>query len=165
MIRKSMVRLYHLKIDCNFSMIQSSDLIPLEQIRVLDLPQFSCSLDNSISSLFPCVERLIIGIITIHQMTNLIDQFMHLSSASFHIINDQNDTNHILTTPGMIRKWLIEKTNRLAKNSNFTCRLYSQSDIWIHLWISIENTQQKKVCCNSSSISNYFLFLSYQVQY
>lgn len=64
-IKKSMARLYHLKIDCNFSVIQSCDIVPLEQIRILDLPEYSCSLnkdDIDLSSLFPCVERLTIAI-------------------------------------------------------------------------------------------------------
>ncbi|CAF0767871.1 unnamed protein product [Rotaria sordida] len=148
-IKTSMTSLYHLKIDFSFSMIQLSDNIyPLEQIRIIDLPQFSCSFKNDnidLSSLFPCIERLTIGINSLHQMTDIIDRFMHLSSGSFHIMNDHTDINYILTETDTIYKWLIEKTNRLARNRSFTYRLDSRSDIWIHLWISSESTTPEKV--------------------
>ena len=148
-IKKSMTGLYHLEIQFNISMIQLCDVAPLDQIRVLDLPQFSGSLngDNSVdlSSLFPCVEYLTIRLNSIDQMVYLIDRFRYLSSASFHIINGLDDINHIITESDAIRKWLREKSNRLATNNDFTCRLDSQSGIWIHLWISNAYTQAKKV--------------------
>jgi hypothetical protein len=142
-IKKSMPHLHHLKIDCSFSFIQSSDLLSLEQIRILDLPQFSWSLNNNdidLSSLFPCVTRLTIAVSDLHQMASLIDRCIHLSSGSFHISNSQQDGNYTLPEADTIHKWLIEKS------SNFTYRLDSGSDIWIHIWISSENIQPKKVC-------------------
>jgi hypothetical protein len=137
-IKNSMPQLYHLKIDCTFSVIQSSDIIPLTQIRILDLPELSCSLNNDgidLSSLFPCIERLTIAVSNLQQMARLIDRFIHLSNGSFHILSNT------FTEPDMMRKWFIENTNRLGKNNSFTYRLDSQSDVWIHLWISSENIQ------------------------
>jgi hypothetical protein len=81
-------------------------------------------------------------------MARLIDRFIHLSSGSFHIINGQSDISHTFTEPEMIHKWLIEKTSCLAKNSNFTYRLDSRSDVWIYVWISSENIQPDKVSYN-----------------
>jgi hypothetical protein len=161
-IKKSMARLYHLKIDCNFSVIQSCDICPLEQIRILDLPEYSCSLnkdDIDLSSLFPCVERLTIAVSSLHRMTHLIDRFIYLSSGSFHIISGQSDISHTFTEPDMIHKWLIEKTNRLVKNSNFTYRLDSRSDVWIHVWISSENIQPEKVSYNYFLCFEFFLLV------
>jgi hypothetical protein len=161
-IKKSMTRLYHLKIDCNFSVIQSYDIVPLEQIRILDLPVYSCSLnkdDIDLSSLFPYVERLTIAVSSLHRMAHLIDRFIHLSSGSFHIISGQSDISHTFTEPDMIHQWLIEKTNRLAKNSNFTYRLDSQSDVWIHVWISSDNIQPENVSYNYFLCFEFFSFV------
>ncbi|CAF2616101.1 unnamed protein product [Rotaria sp. Silwood2] len=158
-IKTSMTCLYHLKIDFNFSMVQLSDIYPLEQIRILDLPQFSCSFNNNnieLCSIFPCVERLTIGISSLHQMSHIIDQFINLSSGSFHIMDDQGDISHTLTETDTVYKWLIEKTNRLAIDRRFTYRLDSQSDIWIHLWISSENIPPEKVSYN------YLFFLCFK---
>ena len=150
-IKKSMPRLYRLKIDGSFPMILSSDIVSLEQIRILDLSEISCSLNNDnidLSSLFPYVERLTMTVSSFDQMAYLIDLLVHLSSGSFHIINNQSDISDTFTESDMIHQWLIEKTDRLTKDSNFTYRLDSQADIWIHMWIGSENIQLKKVCYN-----------------
>jgi len=145
-IKKAMTHLYHLEIQYNISTIHLCDVTPLEQIRILNLPG-SRNADNiDLSSLFPCVEYLTIGLSHIDQMAHLIDRLRHLSSASFQIINGSDTIDHTFTEPDTIRKWLREKSNRLATNNNFTCRLDSQSDVWIHLWISNEHPQLKKVC-------------------
>ncbi|CAF0973067.1 unnamed protein product [Rotaria sp. Silwood1] len=148
-IKTSMTNLYHLKLDFNFSVIQLSDIDPLEQIRILDLPQFSFSLNNNnnidLSSLFPCVERLTIKIHSLNQMSHIIDQFIYLSSGSFHMMDDHNVISHMLTETDTIYKWLIENTNRLATDRSFTYRLDSRSDIWVHLWITSESSPPKKV--------------------
>ncbi len=140
LIRKSMPRLYHLKIDCDLSWIKDRNIVPLEQIRILELPQFFSSPKNNqvdLSFLFPRVERLKIKVNTCHQMALLIDRLKYLSNGSFNIVNFQTDMNDKLHEPESIRQWLIETLPRLATNNNFTVRLDSQ--LWIHLWIVDDN--------------------------
>lgn len=147
LIKTTMTCLYHLKIDFKFLNTQFSDVDSMEQIRILELPQFSYSLkndNNDLSSIFPFIERLIIKISGIFDMSHIIDRFIYLSSVSFNIINT-NDGSENLFTNIDICKWLIENTERLQLNSNFTYRLESHPDIWIHLWISTECISSEKV--------------------
>jgi hypothetical protein len=140
LIRKSMPRLYHLKIDCDISWIKDRNIVPLEQIRVLELPHFFSSPKNDqvdFSFLFPRVQRLKIKVNTCHQMALLIDRLKYLSNGSFNIVNFQTDIKDKLREPESIRQWLIETLPRLATNNNFTVRLDSQS--WLHLWIVDDN--------------------------
>ncbi|CAF3496535.1 unnamed protein product [Rotaria socialis] len=146
-IKTSMIRLYHLKIDFSFSLLELSDSDSLAQIRILDLSEFiySCKKeDYDLSTVFPYVERLTIRITSLLQMFYLIDRLMHLSSGSFHITNDSDNTKE-LSTESDLHKWFTEKTKRLRKNNSFTYRLDSQSDFWIHLWMSSEIERPKKV--------------------
>ena len=139
MIRRSMIGLYHLDIQYPLSLVQfRDDVLPLEQIRILNVSHSPDSIDLSL--LFPSIEYLTIGISHLHQMAQLIDRLKHLSSASFHLTNPSNTADQILTDSDKIRQWLQEKSTRLSADNRFTCRLEKSLQISIHLWMSNERS-------------------------
>ncbi|CAF1274023.1 unnamed protein product [Adineta steineri] len=149
MIKQSMPCVYHLNIDCDLSWTKIRDIVPLEQIRILDLSQFFFSDKKSkqidLPFLFPNIEHLTTKINTYDQMISLIDQLKYLSHASFHIINCQTDLNQ----PERMHQWLLKMSHRLSTNNNFTFKLDSQS--WIHFWIVGDEKPMISVCSNTHS--------------
>ena len=144
-IRKSMIRLDHLEIQFNLSPISLRGVLPLEQIRILTLSCFPDSITIDLSTVFPSVEYLTIGISHVHQMAQIIDQLTHLSSASFHI---RDPIDQIFTESDILLQWLREKSTRLSNDYNFTCRLETNPDIHIHLWMSkvAQNSNRRMNC-------------------
>ncbi|CAF1403994.1 unnamed protein product [Adineta steineri] len=158
LIRRFMPNLNQLSFDSKLSLICSTPIIPLEQIRILHMPFFAYSLtddDCNWSRIFLCVERLSMTVNSCHEMALLIDRFENMSCASFNINNCCINGRRNLRERRVTRQWIIENTRRLGtmNNNNFTCRFEDTNIFTVHLWIGNNTQQQIKVCYCSTFYS------------
>jgi hypothetical protein len=160
LIRNSMPHLNQLSFNCKLSLICSTPLIPLEQIRILHMPFFAySSTDDNLnwSQLFLRVERLSITVNSSHQMALLIDRFKNMSYASFNINNCCINGKRNRRERRVTQEWIIQNT-RLATIDNFTSRFDDTNTFTVHLWIG-DNLQQTEVCYRTIFYSYLFIFL------
>ena len=127
-IERSFTHLSQLTIDCQCSAISMVHLQPLKQIRVLHLSHPSALLID-FSQIFPCVERLVAQVKTMDEISQLIEQFKYLTSASFHFSERFNDQLPV-------SQWVIDHSTCSSLDPNFTVRYKSQPTVSLHLWIS-----------------------------
>ncbi|CAF2787512.1 unnamed protein product [Rotaria sp. Silwood2] len=158
LIRHSMPRLNQLSLNCIFSLKCSTSIIPLKQIRILNMPFFAYSSNNENSDwthLFSNIERLSITVNSCHELTFLIDRFNNLSYALFIVNNCCINVRRNFWEPRITREWLVENTRRLATlgDNDFTCRFDNKNIFTVYLWIGEDGKQQSNVCHRSSLYS------------
>ncbi|CAF4132593.1 unnamed protein product [Rotaria magnacalcarata] len=147
LIRYSMPCLHHLSFNCRLSLKYSNSIIPLEQIRILQMPFFAYSTNNENFDwiqIFSRVERLSITVNSCHELAILIDRFNNISYASFTINNSCINVRRNLWEPRMTREWLVRNTRRLTTldNNSFTCRFDNNNIFKVYLWIGEDCKQQ-----------------------
>jgi len=139
LIKEAMPSVNYLSLNCTYPSLRYQYFrnIPLEQIRILSLPQYGKFEGNdpfNWSPIFPSVERLIVTINSKNQIPFLIDQFKNMISGFFYIDPAQIDINRQIQ---ITRQWLKKHTYRLKGENinNFICRINNQYYFSLCLWI------------------------------
>lgn len=104
-----------------FKKIRSLDVLDTDTRANVRIP---LNIDR-LCTIFPCLERLTMGLTSNNDFVSLIDRLPYLSIVKFEL------THFALVT----RRWLTKKSRRLGADNNFTCKIIHNR---IHLWMNNE---------------------------